>query len=107
MFTVSGSDVLSVPDPVFVLDCDLSGSTSAPSTDPDETGHVTVDVTTDPCKNGPSRRTHWPQMCGTRPCLMCGPDYRFNFRYFNTDPDVIVSPALSSGLNQLLQINES
>lgn len=40
MFTVSGSDVFSVLDPVLVLDCDLSGSTSALSTDPDETGHV-------------------------------------------------------------------
>lgn len=67
MFTVSGSDVLSVLDPVFVLDCDLSGPTSALSTDPDETGHVTVDVTTDPCKNGPSRRTHRPQICGSGP----------------------------------------
>lgn len=42
MFTVSGPDVFSVLDPVFVLGGDLSGSASALSTHPDETGHVTT-----------------------------------------------------------------
>lgn len=42
MFTVSGPDVFSVLDPVFVLGGDLSGSALAVSTHPDETGHVTI-----------------------------------------------------------------
>lgn len=44
MFTLSGPDVFSVLDPVFVLGGDLSGSASALSTHPDETGHVTINV---------------------------------------------------------------